>query len=366
MAGGTGGHIYPALAVAQLLQSQGCDCFWLGTAAGMEARVVPAAGLPLSCISFAGLRGKGVWTLLLAPLRIAVAVWQALGVVRRLRPDVVLGLGGFASGPGGVAAWVLRRPLLIHEQNAISGMTNRVLARLATQVLEAFPDTFSDRRKVLTVGNPVRADLLAVAAPAQRFAGRQGPLRLLIMGGSLGAVALNEWVPKAVALLPAAQRPQILHQSGRNRDVDTAANYRAAGVTAETVAFIDDVAARYAWADLVLCRAGALTIAELAAVGVGAILVPYPHAVDDHQTANARYLADHGAAQVLQQSGLNAASLQQLLQPYVNDVLSGGRRRLLAMAEAARARAVNDATAQVARQCSNYLPQSGSSREVAQ
>ncbi len=356
MAGGTGGHIYPALAVAQYLQQQGNDCFWLGTAHGLEARVVPAAGFPLHVIAFGGLRGKGLVTLLLAPFKILVAVSQAVGAVRNINPDVVLGLGGFASAPGGVAAWLLRRPLLIHEQNAISGMTNRILARLAVKVLEAFPNTFPARRKVLTVGNPVRADLIATPTPEQRFAGRSGALRLLVMGGSLGAVALNEWVPKALALFAPEQRPIVYHQCGRDRDAETARHYQAANVAGETVAFIENVAERYAWADLVVCRAGALTVAELAAVGVGAILVPYPHAVDDHQSANARYLSEHGAALLLAQTALSAASLHQMLLPYVLDALSG-RRRLLSMAQAARARAITDATACVARECNVYLPQ---------
>lgn len=347
MAGGTGGHVFPALAVAQELQRRGAEVSWLGTRHGIEAELVPQAGIAIDYITIAGLRGKGALGWLLAPLRLLRALWQALLVLRRRAPAAVLGLGGFASGPGGVAAWLQRRPLLIHEQNAVPGLTNRLLARIAYRVLEGFPGTFAG---ALATGNPVRAAIVGAAAPAERFAGRSGALRLLVVGGSLGAMALNETVPAALALLPAGQRPQVRHQSGKRHLAALQEFYRNAGVEAELLPFIDDMAAAYAWADLVVCRSGALTVGELAAVGVASILVPFPHAVDDHQTRNAAYLVDAGAAELVGQEQLNAQRLAAQLQVYVDDA-AAGRKRLLAMAEAARALARPDATALVAEQC---------------
>jgi UDP-N-acetylglucosamine--N-acetylmuramyl-(pentapeptide) pyrophosphoryl-undecaprenol N-acetylglucosamine transferase len=314
MAGGTGGHVFPGLATAEALRARGCRIEWLGTRRGIESDLVPRAGIELHCIGVQGLRGKGRLSLLLAPLRLLRALLQALAVVRRVRPDCVLGMGGFASGPGGLAAWLLRTPLVIHEQNAIPGLTNRILARLAGRVLEAFPGAFEAGRGARCTGNPIRRDIAAVIAPAERYGVRQGPLRLLVVGGSLGAQAFNRTLPEAVALLSPERRPQIRHQAGRGKLEETENQYRAQGVEARVETFIDDMNQAYGWADLVLCRAGALTVSELAAAGVPAILVPYPHAVDDHQRANARFLADAGAAVLLGQSEMTAPTLAGLLE----------------------------------------------------
>lgn len=348
MAGGTGGHVFPALAVAQALQARGAQIVWLGTRAGLEAEVVPRAGFPIEWIGINGLRGKNTMTLVLAPLRLAWAGFQALGIILRRRPVVVLGMGGFVTGPGGVVAWLLRLPLLIHEQNAIAGLTNRLLARVATQVLQAFPNTFSNARAPITTGNPLRAALTTLPVPALRCATRLGALRLLVVGGSLGAQALNDVVPQALAAWPAHQRPQIWHQTGKQHIDAARARYQAVGVEGRIEAFIDDMAAAYGWADLVLCRAGALTIAELACVGVAALLIPYPHAVDDHQTANAEFLVRAGAAQRIAQHELTPARLTQALNEFS---APDGRAKLLAMAERARTLAVPNATQIVADLC---------------
>lgn len=355
MAGGTGGHVYPALAVARCLGLEKVHCDWLGTRAGIEARIVPEAGINLFYISIAGVRGKSALTLLLAPMKIFLAVIQALLIMRKLKPDVVLGMGGFASGPGGFAAWLSRTPLLIHEQNAISGMTNKVLSRFANYVLQAFPNTFPPKNTVLTVGNPVRADVVNTPPPLERFAGRTGPLRILVMGGSLGAVALNNIVPQAVAGLTGENMPQICHQCGRDKDAETKSLYEKLGVEAEVLAFIENVTQRYSWADIVICRSGALTVAELAAVGIGSILVPYPHAVDDHQTVNARFLTEFGAAHLLPQQDLTAESLRELLSAFIEDA-AAERQSIVAMAEAARSRAITDATEKVAACCRQFFP----------
>jgi UDP-N-acetylglucosamine--N-acetylmuramyl-(pentapeptide) pyrophosphoryl-undecaprenol N-acetylglucosamine transferase len=346
MAGGTGGHVFPALAVARELRGRNQEIVWLGTRRGIEAELVPQEGIPLEATRIAGVRGKGWLTWLLAPLRLAVAVVDAIGVLRRRRPKVVLGMGGFASGPGGLAAWLLRRPLIIHEQNSVAGLTNRLLAGLAREVLEAFPGSFSARVHARLVGNPVRPDIAALPVPAERLAGRTGRLRLLVLGGSLGAQVLNETVPAALALLDPSRRPEVLHQAGK-ATIDVArAAYAEHGVDATIEPFIDDVAAAYAWADMAICRAGALTISELAAAGLGAILIPYPSAVDDHQTGNARYLAEAGAAVLLPQSELTAAALAAELARCADD-------RQLVMTRAARARALArpDATREVAELC---------------
>ncbi len=346
MAGGTGGHVFPALAVADELQRAGQAVLWLGTQEGLEAKVIPAAGLPIAWITVRGLRGKGVLRVLSAPFMLAGALWQAGGILLRARPRAVLGMGGFVTGPGGFMAWLLRRPLLIHEQNSVAGLTNRLLAPLASRVMIAFPGALPARVKPIHTGNPVRAAITQVAPPRERLAARQGPLRLLVLGGSLGAQALNETVPQALAQLSEEQRPEVQHQSG-TRHIDAArAAYQRAGVEAQIDAFVDDMAAAYAWADLVMCRAGALTIAELTAVGVGAILVPYPHAVDDHQTGNARYLVEAGAALLIQQTDLDVEGLAALLRALFAD-----RPRLLRMAEAARELARPDAARVVAEQC---------------
>ena len=342
MAGGTGGHVYPALAVAEHLRAQGWHIVWLATEGGMENRLIADKHYDVAVIRMSGVRGKGMLRKLAAPLQVLRACAQSWSAMRRYRPDVVLGMGGFAAFPGGLTAWLLRRPLVIHEQNSIAGLTNRVLAHFARRVLAAFPSAFGARAAL--VGNPVRAEITAVPPPEQRFAGREGALRVLVVGGSLGAQALNEIVPKALAQLPATSRPQVVHQAGEKHIAELERHYREAGVTAETCAFLDDMAARYAWADLVICRAGALTVAELAAVGVASVLVPFPHAVDDHQTYNARYLSDHGAAMLLPQGELNAKALAQLL--------SGtSRERLLQMAQRARDLGKPQATATVAGIC---------------
>jgi UDP-N-acetylglucosamine--N-acetylmuramyl-(pentapeptide) pyrophosphoryl-undecaprenol N-acetylglucosamine transferase len=342
MAGGTGGHVFPALAVAAELRARGAEVFWLGTRQGLEAKLVPAAGIAMEWVAVSGLRGKGAVAWLLAPWHLLWAAWQVLAVMVRQRPVVVLGMGGFVTGPGGVVTWLLRKPLVIHEQNAIAGLTNRLLAPLAQRVLEAFPATFHDKHAVIT-GNPVRAAIAELPAPEQRFAGRSGEVRLLVLGGSLGARALNEVVPQAMAQLPS--RPEIWHQAGSRHSDEARDFYSRAAVSARVEPFIDDMAAAYAWADLVLCRAGALTVAELAAAGVAAILVPYPHAVDDHQTRNAAYLVDAGAALVVQQRDLTPQKLQELLAPLFD------RARLLKMARAARRLAQPHAAERVAEQC---------------
>ena len=330
MAGGTGGHVYPALAVAHALQAQSQDVVWLGTQRGLEARVVPAAGIDIEWISVKGLRRKGVVALLIAPFQLAWALLQSLGVILRRRPSAVLGMGGFVSGPGGFAAWLTRRPLVIHEQNAAAGLTNRLLARLARVVLQAFPGSFNSRVRAETVGNPVREDIAAVAAPAARFAGREGRLRLLVVGGSQGALALNKTVPAALALLAEDQRPLVRHQCGSATLEAARSAYDRHGIDVDLVPFIENMADAYAWADLVVCRAGALTVAELCAVGLPALFVPYPAAVDDHQTANARPMADAGAAVIIDQSMLSAEVLAGQLREWL-----GSRRELLARAEAA-------------------------------
>ncbi len=346
MAGGTGGHVFPALAVAKVLRARGVPVVWLGVPASMEARLVPANGFPIEWLRVKGIRGKGAAAWLLAPVRVLGAVWQALGVLRRVRPRAVLGAGGYVSGPGGIAAWLLRIPLLIHEQNAVPGLTNRWLARVASRVMQAFPGSFATRVQALTVGNPVRADIAAVAAPAVRFAGRADRTRLLVFGGSLGAQRLNALVPRALAHIDPTHRPQVRHQAGE-RGIEAARSaYREAQVDADVTPFIEDMAAAYAWADVALCRAGAMTIAELQAVGLGALLIPLPIATDDHQTRNAAALVRVGAGRVLQERDMTAESLSASIAD-----LTGDRGRLLAMAEAARGARVIDAAERVADLC---------------
>lgn len=347
MAGGTGGHVYPALAVADYLRKQNVEVSWLGTHKGLEARVVGKAGFPLHTISISGLRGKGMLGWVLAPLRLNIALTQALMIMLRLRPHAVLGMGGFVTGPGGVAAFVLNRALLIHEQNAIAGLTNRLLSRIAGKVMVAFPGAFKKAQLVEIVGNPVRDSIDQLAAPIERFAQRKGRLNLLIIGGSLGALALNETLPKVVAKFDAAHRPHVWHQTGAGKLVSTELDYAQQGIQAKVVEFIEDMDAAYAWADLVICRAGALTISELAIAGVGSILVPYPHAVDDHQTANADFLVRAGAAKLLPQAEMNEDVLFSML----SEIMTKGRRGLLKMALAARGAAMPEATRLVAERC---------------
>jgi UDP-N-acetylglucosamine--N-acetylmuramyl-(pentapeptide) pyrophosphoryl-undecaprenol N-acetylglucosamine transferase len=346
MAGGTGGHVYPALAVARALEAQSRSVVWLGTHRGLEARVVPDAGIPMEWIAIGGLRGKGVITLILAPFRLAYALLQSLRVMWKHRPAAVLGMGGFVSGPGGVAAWLTRRPLVIHEQNAVAGLTNRLLARLARVVLQAFPGSFNSSRHAETVGNPVRVDIAAIEAPETRLTGRDGKIRLLVLGGSLGALALNESVPAALAQLPDTLRPVVRHQAGERTIEDARRTYAEHGVQAEITPFIEDMADAYAWADLVICRAGALTVAEISAAGLPAIFIPFPAAVDDHQTANARPMVDAGAAEIMQQAELTSESLADVLQRWLRS-----REGLIERARKARALAMPDSLSRITGYC---------------
>ncbi len=342
MAGGTGGHVFPGLAVAQALREQGWNIVWLGNRTGMEATLVPKHGIPMEYIQFGGLRGKGLLTKLLLPLNLLRAFWQSIGALRRVRPNVVLGMGGYITFPAGMMASLLGRPLVLHEQNSIAGLANKVLAKVADRVLCAFPDTLPGGE---WTGNPVREELAHLDAPEARYGQRTGPLRLLVVGGSLGAAALNEVVPKAIALLPQSERPVVTHQAGA-RQIDTLrANYAAAQVPAQTLPFIDDMARAYADADLVICRAGAMTVSEVAAAGVAALFVPFPHAVDDHQTTNAKFLSSQGAALLVQQQDLTAEGLAQT-------IASLTRPQLKDMARMARGLAKPEATRRVAEVCS--------------
>ncbi|MCK9284786.1 MAG: undecaprenyldiphospho-muramoylpentapeptide beta-N-acetylglucosaminyltransferase [Rhodocyclaceae bacterium] len=340
MAGGTGGHIMPGLAVADHLRSLGWRVVWMGNPDGMEARLVPGHGYEMAWVRFAALRGKGLLRKLLLPFNLLRGFWQARRELHRVRPDVVLGFGGFVTFPGGMMAVLGGIPLVLHEQNSVAGLANRVLAGVAERVLTGFPQVLKHGE---WLGNPVRPEIAALAPPAERFAGRRGPLRILVVGGSLGAQALNENVPHALALIPADQRPEVVHQAGEKHLDALKAAYAAAGVVANAVAFIDDMAGAYGWADLVICRAGALTVAELAAAGVASILVPFPHAVDDHQTGNAKFLAQAGAAILLPQNELTPETMALLR--------SLSREQLLQMAEKARELAKPTATAAVAGIC---------------
>ncbi|MEO0422061.1 MAG: undecaprenyldiphospho-muramoylpentapeptide beta-N-acetylglucosaminyltransferase [Pseudomonadota bacterium] len=346
MAGGTGGHVYPALAVANWLREHRHEVVWLGTRAGIEARVVPAAGFPIEWVHVSGLRGKSLSTWLTAPVRLVRALLEAWSAVRRRRPHVVLGMGGFVTGPGGVAAWLLRIPLLVHEQNAIAGLSNRLLAHVAMQAFEAFPGSFKPARAAQLLGNPVRDDIEALAPPGERLAGRANPRRMLVLGGSLGARTLNLMVPAALALLPPERRPLVRHQSGARGLEQAQAAYAEHAVDGEVTPFIEDMAEAYGWADLVLCRAGALTIAEVTATGVAAILVPYPFAVDDHQAHNGRAMVDAGAALMVRDDAVDGPSLAKLLGELFADP-----QRLEQMAERSRALAYRGATRALAMAC---------------
>ncbi|UCV14600.1 undecaprenyldiphospho-muramoylpentapeptide beta-N-acetylglucosaminyltransferase [Quatrionicoccus australiensis] len=340
MAGGTGGHIFPALAVAHKLRDAGWRVVWLGNPDGMEARLVPQHGFEMVWVKFAALRGKGLLRKLLLPINLLRGFWQAWQAIRQVQPSVVLGMGGYITFPGGMMAALLGKPLVVHEQNSVAGLANRVLAGVADKVVSGFPDVL---KGCVWAGNPVRPEIAAIAAPAERFAERTGALRLLVIGGSLGAQVLNESVPKAMALLAADQQPQIVHQAGEKHIEALQANYAAVGVQAHCVPFIEDMAGAYEWADLVICRSGALTVAELAAAGVASILVPFPHAVDDHQTGNAKFLVNVGGAFLLPQTELTPEAIA-LIRNY-------SRSQLLEMAEKARSLAKPDATAEVANIC---------------
>lgn len=350
MAAGTGGHIFPALTIARVLQARDVRVEWLGTPAGMENDVLRDTGITLHQLQVNGLRGKGTLALLKAPFMLLASIWTSLRLLQALQPCCVLGMGGYVTGPGGLAAWLLRRPLLIHEQNAVAGLSNRLLKPLATKVMEAFPGTFPSGARVVHTGNPVRADIAGIVPRAVGESGDARPMRLLVLGGSLGATAINEVVPQAVAGV--GRGIEIWHQTGRNKHEQTMAAYHQqmvggdAEIEPRVDPFIGDMASAYEWADLVLCRAGASTVAELAAAGVAAILVPYPHAVDDHQTRNAGWLVDAGAAVLMPQTALNGDSLQQLLEEFMAD-----NQRLQIMAQRARELAVNDAAERISDIC---------------
>jgi UDP-N-acetylglucosamine--N-acetylmuramyl-(pentapeptide) pyrophosphoryl-undecaprenol N-acetylglucosamine transferase len=348
MAGGTGGHVFPGLAVAQAMRQRHWNVIWLGNPKGMEAQLVAKHDIAMEALNFGGLRGKGLLTKLMLPFNLIRACWQAFGIIGRVQPAAVLGFGGYITFPGGVMAALRGCPLVLHEQNSVAGLANKVLARIADKVLLAFPRTIAE---AAWVGNPVRSEIGAMPDPELRFATRSGPLKVLVVGGSLGAQALNTIVPQAIAKMPIEQRPQVVHQSGQANLVALQAAYASAGVTGETVAFIDDMTSAYAEADLVICRAGAMTVSELACVGCASVLVPFPHAVDDHQTGNARFLADVGAAILIQQAEFSATWLAHWLQ-------KAERKTLLSMAIAARTQAKPDAAEVVADVCIHVANQS--------
>ena len=339
MAGGTGGHIFPGLAVADEMRAAGWDVVWMGARGGMEERLVPPRGHKTAWIRARAARGKGLLQKLLLPANLLLSFWEGAQHIRRIKPDVVLGLGGYVAFPGGMMASLLNRPLALHEQNAIAGLANRVLSTVSDKVMVAFPGALKGGE---WTGNPVRSEIAALAPPQQRFAGRIGPLRLLVVGGSLGAQALNESVPRAISLLK--DKPLVVHQSGEKHLDALKKNYQAAPAEGKLVAFIDDMAKCYAEADLVICRAGAVTVAELSAGGMASILVPFPHAVDDHQSANARFLADQGAAILLSQKEMTAERLADLIR-------SLDRPKLLEMAKQARALGKPGAAQIVAQRC---------------
>ena len=341
MAGGTGGHIFPALAVADELRDRGWRIVWLGSKTGMESKLVPQYGFEIMWVRFSGLRGKGLLRMILLPVNLLIAFWQSARAIFHVRPDVVLGMGGYISFPGGIMAAALARPLVLHEQNSVAGLANIVLARIADRILVAFPGTLKNAE---WTGNPVRRDIAQLPPPEERFRNRTGNLKVLVVGGSLGAQALNETVPRALALIPESQRPEVTHQAGEKHLTMLESEYRETGVSAMTLAFIGDMSHAYATADLVICRAGALTVAELAAAGIASVLVPFPSAVDDHQTFNAHYLADRSAAVLLPQAELTPRKLADLL-------LGFTRGKLLEMANRARALGKPDAAQIVAEHC---------------
>ena len=341
MAGGTGGHVFPGLAVAEAMRERAWNVVWLGNPDGMEASLVPRHGIPMQFVNIGGVRGKGWLTKLMLPLTLLRACRQSLAALRAVKPQVVLGMGGYVAFPGGVMAALTGTPLVVHEQNSVAGLTNRLLARIAQRVLVAFPGALKGAQ---WCGNPVRDDVGHLTDPALRYAGREGPLRLLVVGGSLGARALNTIVPQALALMPPDRRPQVIHQSGRKHLEDLQRAYAQADVQAQTVGFIDDMAQAYADADLVICRAGAMTVAEVSAAGVASLMIPFPHAVDDHQTANARFLSDRDAALLMAQTDLTPQGLAELLG-------SLDRVRLLGLAMRARGLARPDAANAVADIC---------------
>lgn len=345
-AGGTGGHVYPGLAVARALQAQDIPVIWMGTPNGLEARVIPEADIDMVYLSVSGLRGKGLLKLLAAPVQLVKALFQSVMIMRKIKPSAVLGMGGFVAGPGGLVASLMGKPVIIHEQNAIPGLTNKLLSGFSKKVLEGFPGTFVDRKNTLGIGNPVRKDIASLENPRQRLGDRWGHVHVLVFGGSLGAQALNEIVPMALGELALDKRPVVRHQAGKNKDQSTIKTYKNMGVEAEITPFIEDMAEAYEWADLVICRSGALTVAELAAAGIASIMVPYPWAVDDHQTANAKYLSEQDAAILMPQNELTKESLSELLRD-----LCSNRDKLIEMSIRARELAKPQATDEVAAIC---------------
>lgn len=345
MAGGTGGHIFPALAVAQMMQHSGVDVHWLGSCGGLEERLVPSQ-FPISYVSIKALRGKSLLKKLLMSWRLLHAIYKSYRIIHRFKPDVALGMGGYVSGPGGVAAWLTRVPLIIHEQNSIAGLTNRMLSKIAKTVLQGFPETFHDKLNVETTGTPVRAELIATPPPQERFANRQGPLRVLVLGGSQGARAINQKMTEALTHYSKKNDIIVWHQTGQS-DYDQVKNdYAAIPVEVKVSPFIKEIARAYCWADIVICRAGALTVSEITAVGVGAVFIPYPYAVDNHQFHNSRYLEQAGAAIIIMQKALTEKQLTDLFQQFSHD-----RERLLTMAECARNLAQPKALEHVIAEC---------------
>jgi UDP-N-acetylglucosamine--N-acetylmuramyl-(pentapeptide) pyrophosphoryl-undecaprenol N-acetylglucosamine transferase len=341
MAGGTGGHVYPAMAVADYLKEHGWKIVWLCTEGGMENRLIEGKNYEKAMMTMRGVRGKGLLGWVLLPVKLFKALSQSRAAIKKYQPNVVLGMGGFAAFPGGMKAWILNKPLVIHEQNSIAGLTNKVLSFFASRVLAAFPSAFGNKAEL--VGNPVRADITQLPAPELRYSQRSGKLNLLVVGGSLGAQALNDVIPKALANLP-KDSFNVVHQAGEKHIAALQANYHAASVAADAKAFINNMAEMYAWADVVICRAGALTVAELACVGVASILVPFPHAVDDHQTYNAKYLSDAGAAQLIQQTEFSVQKATEMLRNLTREIC-------LDMAIKAKQLAKPEATQTVAKIC---------------
>ena len=350
MAGGTGGHIFPGLAVAQVLREQNIPVRWLGAEGGMETRTVPAAGISLDVVAITGLRGKGLMRWVRMPLMLLRAVWQARRVLEANRPGCAVSFGGYAAAPGGIAAWTKGIPVLVHEQNRIPGLTNRLLMRFARKILQGFPGTFPREKAAIDSGNPVRQEVAAIAEPKIRLAGRSDPVRVLITGGSQGAQVLNKVVPAALKMLSSSATIEVRHQAGAKRVDEARQAYTEAGVDAEILPFISDMAEAYTWADLVICRSGALTVAELAAAGVASVLVPFAFAVDDHQTRNAEYLADSGAAVILSQNSLDPQILATTLKPLLSD-----RAVLLSMSISARQKAIPDAAEKVVEACHEWV-----------
>ena len=348
MAGGTGGHVFPALAVADYMKVSGWRVVWLGTKGGMEEILVPQKGYDIEIMDFSGLRGKNLMVWFLLPLRLLLAFWQSAKVLFQIRPDVVLGMGGYPAFPGGIMASLLNKPLLIHEQNSVPGLANKILAKFADKVLLGFPNAIRNEKKIIFSGNPVRKEISQLDIPDKRYAGRSGKLKLLIIGGSLGAQALNTIVPKMLKLIPDHMRPLVTHQAGRKHLETLKKNYAEAGVEGELLVFIENIAVQYADCDLVICRAGALTIAELTVAGIASILVPFPYAVDDHQTSNAKFLSDKDAAVLLPQNELTPQGLAQLLMGFT-------REKLLGMAMKARELARPTATRLVAEACMEMI-----------